>query len=247
MRKISVTIFILAGALVAALLAGASEINYTDTMLQEGEKLAAELRNLAPASETSLRGTLKRKESDGSVKSLILISKIIPQNDKWVNIYETVNPENSAYEQLAIIHSPGKKNRYIYTTGNGKDETPDLSKPFAGSDFSIGELGLEFFHWQIQYLIRSEMRKSRFCRVLESRPKAGDSPLGYNRVLSWIDKETGGILIAEAYDNNKKVKTFEVNSFRKDESGNWQIEEIEIRNLISKTKTQLIFQSSQKE
>ncbi|MGC8830451.1 MAG: outer membrane lipoprotein-sorting protein [Verrucomicrobiia bacterium] len=243
----AVTIFVLVSALVAVVSAISAEFTYTDTMLQEGTKLAAELRNLAPASETLLRGTLKRKQSDGSINSLILISKIIPQDNKWVNIYETVNPENSDYEQLAIIHSPGQKNRYIYTTKNGKDETPDLSKPFAGSDFAIGELGLEFFHWQTQYLIRSEMRKSRVCRVLESRPKPGDSPLGYNRVLSWIDKETGGILIAEAYDNAKKVKTFEVNSFRKDENGNWQIEEIEIRNLITRTKTELIFQSTQKE
>ena len=87
------------------------------------------------------------------------------------------------------------------------------------------------------------MRKSRVCKVLESKPSETDRQLGYSRVVSWVDKETGGILIAEAYDNaEKKVKQFEVNSFKKDEKGNWQIEEIEIRNLILKTRTLLIFQ-----
>jgi len=51
-----------------------------------------------------------------------------------------------------------------------------------------------------------------------------------------------GILIAEAYDmDGKKIKQFEVSSFRKDENGIWQIQELEIRNLKTRTKTQLIF------
>lgn len=246
MREQILILLILISSVLTAFTAS-PDSTYTAVMAADGRNLAEEIRNLRPLNETTLRGVLKRKEKDGSVKSLIIISKIIPQDDKWLTIYEAVNPDNSAYEELTIIHSPSQKNRYIYKSSKDKTiENPDLTLPFAGSDFSFGDLGLEFFHWQRQYLLKTEMRKSRVCRVLESRSAQEDRPLGYSRVVSWIDKETGGILIAEAYDNSgKKVKQFEVNSFRKDENGNWQIEEIEIRNLILKTKTQLIFQSAQ--
>ncbi len=223
-----------------------------DAKTEDGAQIAAELRNLVPSSETTLQGVIKRRDANRNEKVLRIISKIVPQNDGWLTIYEALNADGSLCEELIIIHTADQRNRYILTTvaENGvqkKDENPNLITPFAGSDYLIGDLGLEFFHWKNQQLIKTEMRKSRVCRVLGSKPSETDHQLGYSRVVSWVDKETGGILIAEAYDGaGKKVKQFEVNSFKKDEKGNWQIEEIEIRNLISKTRTLLVFQPGQK-
>ncbi|HON07157.1 MAG TPA: outer membrane lipoprotein-sorting protein [Verrucomicrobiota bacterium] len=234
-------------ALATAVVGRSAESNIA-VKTEDGSQIAAELRNLVPASETTLQGIIKRRDANRNERILKIVSKIIPQNNGWLTIYEALNADGSLYEELIIIHTADEKNRYILTTAaeNGvkkKDENPNLTTPFADSDFLIGDLGLEFFHWKNQQLIKTEMRKSRVCKVLESKPSETDRQLGYSRVVSWVDKETGGILIAEAYDNaEKKVKQFEVNSFKKDEKGNWQIEEIEIRNLILKTRTLLIFQ-----
>ena len=84
------------------------------------------------------------------------------------------------------------------------------------------------------------MRKGRWCRVLEStqpQPAAG----GYLRVVSWLDKETGGPILAEAYDrNNKLMKEFSIRSFTEVE-GQWQLQEMEIRTVTNRSRTRLKF------
>jgi len=112
--------------------------------------------------------------------------------------------------------------------------------PFAGSDFWLADLGLEFFHWPEQRILKSELRKSRLCRVLESinpRPAPG----AYSRVVSWIDDESRGILHADAYDfQNKLLKEFDTKKFKKVE-GQWQLEEMEINNVQTGSRTQIEF------
>jgi hypothetical protein len=102
------------------------------------------------------------------------------------------------------------------------------------------DLGLEFLHWPAQRLIRTEMRKGRVCHVLESlclKPPTN----AYARVVSWIDKETGGLLLAEAYDKgNRLMKEFAVRSFKKVE-GQWQLQEMEIRSVKTGRRTRLEF------
>jgi outer membrane lipoprotein-sorting protein len=101
------------------------------------------------------------------------------------------------------------------------------------------DLGTEFFHWPRQVLTKREMRKGRGCDVLESRPAR---PALYSRVVSWIDQETSGLLMAEAYDaSGRLLKEFEVKGFKK-VAGQWRVREMEIRNRQLKTATRLQFQ-----
>ena len=114
------------------------------------------------------------------------------------------------------------------------------ARPFAGSDFRVMDLGLEFFHWPEQRLLKPEMRHNRSCRVLESTNPASD-PAGYARVVSWIDVETDGLVCAEAYDRgNRLVKEFSVGSFRKVE-GRYQLQDMKIRNAKTGRRTELEF------
>ena len=112
--------------------------------------------------------------------------------------------------------------------------------PFAGSDFWIADLGLEFFHWPDQRMLYSEMRRSRSCRVLESiNPKP--APGVYSRVVSWIDNESGGIVHADAYDSNGKVsKQFDPKDFKK-VNGEWQLEGMEIYDRVADSRTRIEF------
>jgi len=111
--------------------------------------------------------------------------------------------------------------------------------------FRIAALGLEFLQWPQQRLLKKEMRKSRFCDVLEStnpRP-AGE---GYSRVISWVELEPPhGIVHADAYDvNGKLIKKFDPTEFEKVQ-GQYQLQEIEIRNLKTGSKTRIEFDLSQ--
>jgi hypothetical protein len=132
---------------------------------------------------------------------------------------------------------------YLYATGTNLDQParltgPRANRPFAGSVFWLSDLGLEFFHWPEQRLIKYEMRHSRSCRVLESR-QAPPPAEGYSRVLSWIDVETGGLISAEAYDpRNKLLKEFTVKGLQKVQN-KWQLKDIRIRNAQTKAVTEL--------
>ena len=115
-----------------------------------------------------------------------------------------------------------------------------MTNAFSNSDFWLCDLGLEFFHWPQQKVLKKEIHRSCGCTVLES---TNPSPTanGYSRVLSWIDKESGGILEAEAYDiHDKLLKDFAPKSFKK-VNGQWELQEMEIRNVQTGSRTQLEF------
>jgi hypothetical protein len=84
--------------------------------------------------------------------------------------------------------------------------------------------------------VRKEMRKSRSCRVVESiNPEPGAGR--YSRVLSWIDLETSGIILAEAYDESGKLlKEFSIQSFDRKER---RLREVQIHNDQTKSRTRL--------
>ena len=118
--------------------------------------------------------------------------------------------------------------------------TTGPEKSFAGSDFSIGDLGLEFFYWPQQKILKHEMRRGRSCKVLEST-NPNPSPNGYSRVVSWIDNETLGLVQAEAYDaKGKLLKEFYPKTFKK-VNGQWELQEMQIRNDQTGSRTRLEF------
>lgn len=212
-----------------------------------GQNLAAELRSLRPQTGSEFRGTLKLRQRDGSVRAWPLTSKIILSNQVWSTLYEVQTASNRT-EVLEVVHHRHTTNEYRQITRDGVAGAPlvlaplpssNLWQPFAESDFFPADLGLEFFHWPTQILVVNEMRKNRSCHVLDSRPAVAN---GYSRVRSWVDVETGGVLMAEAYDSSdKRVKEFEVKSFKK--SGDqWQLQEMEIRDLKRRTRTILEFE-----
>jgi hypothetical protein len=173
-----------------------------------------------------------------------VVSKIVLDAQSWQSIYEATLTNQT--ERLTVVHSPAQPNEYRLT----RSDVPECAspaplardriwQPFAGSDFSLADLGLEFFHWPTQTLLQNEMRKSRACHVLESRPAVTND---YARVLSWIDVETAGLLRADAYDrDNKRVKEFEVSSFKK-VGEDYQLQKMEIRHLKARSRTVLEFE-----
>ena len=163
----------------------------------------------------------------------------------WTVTYQTKGGDSQPPQRLAIEYKPGRLPVYRYAEGKELGtlrvlEPHELTLPLAGSDFYLMDLGLQFFHWPTQRLVKLEMRKSRSCRVLESvnpRPQPG----GYARVLSWIDVESNGLIIAEAYDQAGKLqKRFELESVKKVD-GRWKVDMVEIRNPKAKTRTELRF------
>jgi hypothetical protein len=214
--------------------------------LEEGRALAEQLRTQKPEEDAEFNGLLKNRDNRGKRASVPIRCRIIAGTSTWQAVYETVPPNPGDAEKLVVSHYENRPTEYLLQRGAGDTGQPaalpraGANVAFANSDFWLADLGLDFIFWPEQRWVKSEMRRGRSCRVLESvnpRPKPGE----YGRVLSWIDVETGGLLRAEAYDQqNKLLKEFNVGSFKKI-AGQWQLHDMEIRNEQTDSRTQIVF------
>ena len=218
---------------------------------RDGRELAARLRDSVPERASEFKGVLVITTRDGPATEIPITSKITIGPTNWQVVYHASPRGPLPAETLVITHSPETPNRYQLTLGTAAPDPSglpkflreeELARPFAGSDFWIIDLGLDFFHWPRQRKLKHEMRRNRACNVLESispHPAA----TGYARVLSWIDVETGGIIRAEAFDRSESsqpVKEFKLGSFRKVE-GQHQLESMKIRSTKTGQETELKF------
>jgi hypothetical protein len=214
-----------------------------------GQALAEQIRSAMPEKDSEIHGVLII--SAGKAKNRIpVVCEVRLHGETWETVYQTEATPAAGAERLAIIHSTNGPNRYSYARA-AKPGAPlpqpgpvlpaDMEGPFAGSDFSLGDLGLEFLHWPGQCQLAGEMRLGQPCYVLES---AHSQTGGIARVKSWIDKESLGLLVAEAYDSaGHEIKEFSLDhkSFKKDAQGHWHLEEMGIDNKKTRSHTDLKF------
>ena len=202
----------------------------------QGRKLAQQLSEAQPAENFTNTGTLQIRHRGGPRAGFRFQFCTALTATNWLVIYETTGEGYRV--KFLIVHNPGGTQSFeIRGAEILKCEPADS---FAGSDFWLGDLGLDFFHWPEQKVLKKEVKRSRGCTVLEST-NPNPSTNSYSRVVSWIDGESGGIVQAEAYDfNGKLLKEFAPKSFKK-VNGQWELQEMEIRNVQTGSRTRLEF------
>ena len=216
----------------------------------EGQRLAGELRTVWPAEEMTVNGTLRISRPGIEPRRIPLASRVVVQAEKWSSVY-TAKLGDGLTETLSVHHFTNGPNQYGLQRGDSveKMDGAGATNNFAGSDFALLDLGLEFFHWPRQVLVTREMRKGRGCDVVESRPAETNL---YSRVVSWIDQESRaqgqpGLIMAEAYDRHGKIlKEFEIRGMKEVSPGRWEVQEMELRNRQTKTSTRLEFHFEKK-
>ena len=220
----------------------------TAAELSAGEALAEKLRSAMPEENSEIHGKLIIKSGDDE-REIPVVCRVTLYQDKWETDYEASATAQTGAEHLTVTHTATGPDQYLYARAASpsaalpKLETvapADAGIPLAGSDFSLAELGLEFLHWPEQRELKDEMRLGQPCYVLESSNPHGREIV---RVRSDIDKESGGVLIAEAYDaQGKMVKRFSLHgsSFKKI-NGHWQLEKMDISNRKTGSQTELKF------
>jgi len=216
---------------------------------KEGHALVDEMLSQQPEANAVTGIMAVRKLSPSSSYTEIGIRfQTIVTSTNYASLYQAT--QSNKVQNITIVHTPGQPNIYfsgpnpfISAVSNtlplvslpGVIFSDKISAPFAGSDFAIADLGLEFLHWPDQKLLQKDMKRGRACLVLEStnpHPTAG----GYAKVKSWVDNESHGILLAQAFDaKGNQVKQFAPQGFSKDKGGQWQLEGMEISTEKSKT------------
>lgn len=211
-----------------------AQTNAPTTAEIQGQELAAQLRSLAPAQSFTNTGRLKIRDRNGLRTTVPFRFETIVTPTNWLARYQVTGLTNATY---TLTHADGRRQ---WRDADGQPCSSQIA--FAGSDFLLADLGLEFFAWPQQKILPNptNLKRGRSFTLLESAcstPTTG----GYARVRCWIDRETGGILQAEAYDTDGKLlKEFEPKSFKK-VAGQWQLQEMEIRNSQTGSRTRLEF------
>ena len=206
----------------------------------EARVLVAGLLAQKPEQSSTNTGQVRIRDRDGKEVEIPARFQIIRASTNWLSVYETLNPADGPDQaKLVVIHTDNQPNRYrLIERGNPATTNASLREltpaqtmiPFAGSDFWVADLGLEFLHWPEQRLLRKEMRHSKFCSVLESSTPQ-PVPGGYSRVVSWVITESPhGIVHADAYDDrNELIKVFDPVNLET-VGGDYQLAEVEMRN-----------------
>jgi hypothetical protein len=220
----------------------------TSAELAAGQALAEQLRSARPEENSQFHGRLIIK-SEGAPREIPIVCQVRLNPTNWETDYETAATNQTGAERLVVFHSTNGPNQYLYArAGSPSAALPkpapvpaaDAVIPLAGSDFSLADLGLEFLHWPVQRQMKGEMRLGQPCYVLDSsNPQAREIV----RVKSDIDKDSGGLLVAEAYDaQGRVVKEFSLhNSSFKKVHGRWQVQKMDIRNKKTGSRTELKF------
>jgi hypothetical protein len=207
---------------------------------RDARALVAEMLSQKPSSTNT--GSLKIRKANAPHREIPMCFTIWSTSNTSTSIYEA--NEHRRKIKLTVIRTDGQPTKYLLSESNAPAKTlvgMETMIPFAESDFYIADLGLEFLHWPQQRLIKKEMRRSRFCEVLEST-NPSPSPNAYSRVVCWIEQEPPhGIVHADAYDSKGKLfKRFDPTEFQKVE-GRYQLQEMEIRNLKANSRTKIEF------
>jgi len=202
----------------------------------QGRALARKIFELQPTENFTNTGILKIKDGTGKKSEIRFEMRIKAELTNWYSIFTTVSTNASENnEELWVAHP--NNNRYSYGYGGNRAAKLDS---FANSDFSSWDFGLCFLYWPEQKILKKEFRRSCSCAVLEST-NPNPTTNGYSRVDSWIDEESGGIVMAKAYDvNGKLLKEFYPKDVKK-VKGQWQVESMEIDNVQTGSRTRLEF------
>ena len=218
---------------------------------REARALVAELLAQTPEQNATNTGLLNIRDADGKRRELRVKFVLLAAGAETLSIYEATAPNGLAGgARLTVIQSAGKANQYQLAEEAGPGLTNVSPKtlsgqeamiPFAGSDFWLADLGLEFLHWPQQRVLYKEMRHSQSCARLESinpNPAAG----GYARVESWIDLEAPHVVLhANAFDaNGKRIKQFDPKSVKKIQ-GQYQLESMEMLDEKTGSRTVIKF------
>ncbi len=234
--------------LFAVAAARAQDTNNLSNAEIQGRALVQKILQQWPAENSTNTGTLQIKGQNGK-RSRLPLTCIVTVNDpdSWSTRYVARTSSNTT-DVLIVTH--GLTGPNSYTLYSGGDETTNLlagtntperlNQSFAGSDFSVGDLGLEFFHWPRQKVLKKEVHRSCGCTVLEST-NLNPSTNGYSRVVSWIDSDSLGIVEAYAYDSRgKELKDFYPKDLKK-VNGHYEVQTMIIENVQTDTRTRLEF------
>ena len=208
--------------LVAALLvAGANAQEATPS----ARDLAAQLSNIIQDGSSVLRLKMDISKPSGGGKTVLQI-QVKSQRTKSCTdlIYQILWPRERKGESFLVRKSGEHAPSGSLFTPPGSMVPLTAAKikdGIFGSDLAYEDLLENFFAWEKQAIVGTEVVDRVPCQILESKPGKGDDT-GYSHVRSWIDTKLMVTLRVEKYTGSGKLaKRIDTTRVSKGDTGHW--------------------------
>ena len=187
--------------------------------------LAAKLSTIIQDGASVLRLKMEISKPSGGGKTVLQI-QVKSQRTKTSTdlIYQILWPKDRKGESF-LLHKAGGR-----APGGSLFTPPDSMVPLTaakikegifGSDLAYDDLLENFFAWENQAIVGTEVVDRVTCQILESKPGKGDDT-GYTHVRSWIDTRVMVAMRVEKYKGSGKLaKRIDTTRVSKGDTGNW--------------------------
>jgi hypothetical protein len=142
---------------------------------------------------------------------------------------ETVKYEFTNPAATIVLRLDEKDSKLSEVTKGGAERISGarFSDAVRGSDLSYEDLSMRFLYWSKAAVQGEELKLFRKCWVVRVEPpQVTDSQ--YSKVVLWVDKDSGALMQAEAFDRlGKFARRFKVISGQKID-GAWYLKQMRI-------------------
>lgn len=209
--------------------------------LPEADELLSEVRRALPTMPLAIEAVLQSRSRDGTLLQTYLASITIewaPPNPRAEYIIQDAFGQE--LHKLVVERDASGQAHYDYATGSPlkKATLPDLHEGIENTDISWNDLMLSFLWWDQGETKGVEKIKGRLCYIIDL-PVQGTSSEKYAGVRLWVDPKVHVMMRAATFDSqNEEIRRLDIKSLKKIEEI-WVIKDVEVKNLIEKTKTRL--------
>jgi len=184
--------------------------------------LAARLSANAQDGSSSVRVRMEIRGSEGGPKSLLQL-QIKSRRSKTATevISQVIWPKERKGESFLLRSREGgvaSGTCFVPPDSLRSLDSSQMKEAVFGSDLSYADLLENFFTWEQQSLVGTEIVDRVSCQILESRPGKGDHSI-YGRVLSWIDlKRLVPLRVEKYFESGQLARRIETRRVAEDDT-----------------------------
>ncbi|MEI6674090.1 MAG: outer membrane lipoprotein-sorting protein [Verrucomicrobiota bacterium] len=187
--------------------------------------LAAQLSAIIQDGSSVLRLKMEISKLSGGGKTVLQIQVKSQRNKGSADlIYQILWPKDRKGESFLLHKASGHAPSGALFTPPGSMvplTAAKLKDGIFGSDLAHEDMLENFFAWENQAIVGTEVVNRVPCQILESKPGKGDDT-GYSHVRSWIDTKLMVTLRVEKYRGSGKLaKRIETTRVSKGDLGYW--------------------------
>jgi hypothetical protein len=200
--------------------------------LPPAQQILAFARSQLPKQSIRMNGSLKERAENGFVKKELTVEMDLNWGGSPANATYRIRDEKTALSQILEIQWLPTGAEFHYSENNTDISGFDSNAEIDGIGVTWADLSFSFLWSREAETLRTDKKLGKECYVISV-------PRGQNRLLLWIEQETGRVLGAKEEDVAgtwiKELKVVSVKEFNK----LWMVKDLDIIRPLESGRTSL--------